>query len=183
MIVRRSLARALLLHWRTTGPNSRLFLGASLIIIVMIMGLMPRALFGLDIAWPYGALAAAVGWARVGLSIRPMLVLCLIGFISDLAGMAPLGFFVMVNLITYGLHAFMIEALDTAHDPVLARLLPYVSLLAGLVTVWLVAYVLTSHAVSFLPLLGAWITTSLLYTIIQPVLDLNRRPGEYGGLD
>ena len=151
-------------------------------IAVMVMGLTPRALFGVDIAWPYAALAAAVGWARVGLSIRPMLVLCAIGLLSDLTGMAPLGFFVMVNLITYALHAAMIEALDTAHDPVLARLLPYFSLLAGMVTVWLVAYVLTSHAVSFLPLLGAWVTTSLLYTILQPVLDLNRRPGEYGGL-
>lgn len=182
MMSRRGMAGGVLMHWQMAGPNTRLMLGTSLVVVIMLFGLTPRTVFGMDLAWPYAALVAAVGWARVGLSIRPMLVLCALGFLQDLVSMAPLGCFVMVNLITYGLYTVMAGALDTAHDPVLARLLPFVSLLAGVMSVWLIASTLADHAVSLLPLIGVWITTALLYVALQPVFDLNRRPGEYGGL-
>lgn len=181
-MAQQGLTEPFLAQWRRAGPNVRLLLGTALAAAIILVGLTPRSLFGIDLAWPYAGLAAAVGWARVGLSIRPMLALCLLGLLQDLTSMAPLGCFVIVNLITYGLYAAMAGALDTAHDPVLARLLPYLSLLAGIVMLWLVAYMLASQTVALLPLLGAWLTTSLLYPLVQPLLQLNRRPGEFGGL-
>ncbi len=182
MMSRSGITQSLLMQWRMAGPNTRLVIGTTLISAIMLFGLTPRSLFGAELAWPYAALAGAVGWARVGLSIRPMLVLCALGLLQDLISMAPLGCFMMVNLVTYGLYAAMAGALDTAHDPVLARLLPYVSLLAGVIAVWLIASALADHAVSLLPLIGVWLTTSVFYLLTQPVFNLNRRPGDHGGL-
>lgn len=170
------------MQWHMAGPNTRLVIGTILIVAIMLFGLTPRSIFEQELAWPYAALIGAVGWARVGLSIRPMLVLCALGLLQDLISMAPLGCFMMVNLMTYGLYAAMVGALDTEHDPVLARLLPFVSLLAGIISVWLIASALADHAVSLLPLIGVWLTTSVIYALLQPVFDLNRRPGDLGGL-
>ncbi len=169
------------MQWQRTGPNARLLIGVIMIVSIMLIGQSPRFVFGIEIAWPYAALAGGIGWARVGLSIRPMLALALLGLLQDILSMAPLGCFMIVNLVTYGLHAGAADSLDTERDPVLGQLLPHVSLLAGFIAVWIIASGLADTAVPLLPLMLSWLTTSLVYILIQPILDLDRRPGEFAG--
>ncbi|MFT5932479.1 MAG: hypothetical protein ACI93G_001568, partial [Hyphomonas sp.] len=93
--------------WSQTGPTPRLLFGAFAIAAIGLLGLTPKTLFGLSIAWPYAALWGAVGWGRVGLSLRPMVFLIIFGLIQDISFNAPLGCFVIVNLVVYGFSAWI----------------------------------------------------------------------------
>lgn len=161
--------------WRRTGQSQRLVIGTALVLGIWLGGLTPRSLAGIDIAWPYAFLCAAVGWSRIGVSIRPMLVLVLLGLLQDLFMTAPLGAHTIVALATYGAHAAAGNMLDLDNDPLVARLLPFGSLGLGLALVWLLATVSAGHAVSLAPLILAGVTTVLLYLVIEPVLDLRVR--------
>ena len=141
--------------WSQSGPTPRLLFGAFVIATVGLLGLTPKEVFGLSIAWPYAALWGAVGWGRVGLSLRPMLLLIVFGLIQDVTFHAPLGCFVILSPIVLFCGAFLL--------------------------LWLMASTLEDHPVRILPLIASLITTGIVYAVVHRVFDLGRKPGELAG--
>ena len=166
--------------WSQSGPTPRLLFGAFLIATVGLFGLTPKSLFGLSIAWPYASLWGAVGWGRVGLSLRPMIVLIVFGLIQDISANAPLGCFVIVNLAVYGLSAQIADTFDV-FEPLVAIIAPTLLFSGGMLLVWFLASSLQDHAVAVTPLIAALFTTGIVYAGIHGVFDLGRRPGEMAG--
>ena len=178
----RDRLQAVAASWQRAGPTPRLLAGALVVIAIGFVGLSPRSLLGIELAWPYAGLCAAIGWSRIGLSLRPMLVLVILGLAQDISFNAPLGSFTIVNLMTYGAHAAASETLELERDPVMGRFASLAGLAFGFLVVWLIASALSGEAVRVMPLLAAWISTVLIYTLIHPVFDLRpRSTGREGG--
>lgn len=166
--------------WSQSGPTPRLLFGAFLIGTVALFGLTPKTLFGLSIAWPYASLWGAVGWGRVGLSLRPMLILIAFGLVQDISFNAPLGCFVIVNLGVYGLSALIADTFDV-FEPLVAIIAPTLLFSAGMFFTWFLASSLQDHAVRVTPLIMTLFTTGILYVGVHRVFNLGRRPGEMAG--
>lgn len=167
--------------WSSAGPLARLVFGAFLIMTVGILGLTPKTFFGLSIMWPYAALWGAVGWGRVGLSLRPMILLILFGLAQDITLNAPLGCFVIVNLSVYGLSAAVADSVDLKNDPILSVVAPAVLLLIAFVLVWALASLLQEHPVRFVPLIKSLLITGLGFAVCHKAFDLGRVPGNVMG--
>jgi len=91
--------------WSRVSPSSRMWFGFLLIAVVGLLGQTPKSIFSVQIIWPYAALWGAVGWASVGLSLRPMLLLCVLGVAQDISFEGPIAVFWIMNLATYGVAA------------------------------------------------------------------------------
>ena len=167
--------------WSQSGPNARLAFGVLLIAVIGLFGLTPKTAFGLMLAWPHAALWGAVGWGRVGLSLRPMLALVVFGVLQDVAFYAPIGSFVIVNLLVYGASAAVSDQYDISSDPVLNWIAPGALLFAGFLCIWLIASSVADHAVRLLPLMADFLVTLALYYVLRILFELGRRPGEYAG--
>lgn len=167
--------------WSRSSPSARLAFGALLIAVVGLFGLTPKTVFGLLLAWPHAALWGAVGWGRVGLSLRPMLILVVFGVMQDVAFYAPIGSFVMVNLLIYGASAAVSDQYDVSSDPVLSWVAPGLLLFTGFFCVWLIASSVADHAVRLLPLMADFLVTLALYYVFRGAFELGRRPGDYAG--
>ncbi|MDX1292809.1 MAG: hypothetical protein R3265_08365 [Hyphomonas sp.] len=167
--------------WSQTGPTPRLLFGAFAIATIGLLGLTPREFFGFSIAWPYAALWGAVGWGRVGLSLRPMILLILFGLVQDVTFHAPLGCFVILNLLAYGASAAIADMFDVMNEPLVAILSPVLLFSGAFLLLWLMASTLEDHPVRVLPLFASLLTTGLAYAVFQKVFDLGRRPGELAG--
>lgn len=167
--------------WSQMAPSARLAFGAFFIVLVGAIGMLPRQIFGLDIAWPFAALWGAMGWGRVGLSIRPMILLLLFGLMQDIVSNAPLGCFAIINLAVYGLSAGIAEQTDGMRDALVAAIGPLVMLSAAFVLIWVFASVTSDHLVRTGPVLWSIVTTGLAYLAAWRMFDLGRRPGEAPG--
>ena len=79
--------------WSQSGPSPRLLFGAAIIAIVGVLGMTPKAFFGIPLAWPFAALWGAMGWGRVGLALRPMVLAgpSWLVKLSEPGGAAPYG--------------------------------------------------------------------------------------------
>ncbi|MEO9970314.1 MAG: hypothetical protein ABJG15_10935 [Hyphomonadaceae bacterium] len=174
----RSLAKKT--AWSRTNPNTRLLAGAALIALVGLIGLTPKTIFGLGIVWPYAALWGAVGWASAGLSIRPMLILCVFGIVQDISFVSPFGSFMLVNLATYGAATLVGETLDVEADPVKAVLVAAFAMTVGFAVMWFMASTQADHAVRVLPRLFEFAMTLLIFVPLAPLFRLGGRPGERG---
>ncbi|MEL7130727.1 MAG: hypothetical protein AAGK23_14395, partial [Pseudomonadota bacterium] len=122
--------------WQRTRPTARMLVGAIIIALIGLVGLTPKTIFGVQLIWPYAGLWGAVGWASAGLALRPMLLLCLFGIAQDVFFVGPIGNFMLVNLITYGVAATLGETLDVETDPVRALMVSAVSMGAGFAALW-----------------------------------------------
>lgn len=167
--------------WSKTGPTARLTVGAVIIAMVGLFGLTEKSVFGVSIPWPHAALWGAVGWGMVGLSLRPMLVLVVLGFAQDIAFVAPLGCFVLVNLAIYGLSAAASDQVDIESDPLLVWLVPTALTTAGFGAVWIIASSVADHAVQMWPLFLSLLSTLGLYFLVSGLFRLGRAPGETAG--
>lgn len=167
--------------WSSAGPTARLLFGAFVIMTIGVLGLTPKTVFGLSIIWPYAALWGAIGWGRVGLSLRPMLLLIAFGLAQDISLNAPLGCFVIVNLSVYGLSTAVADALDTTNDPVLGVVAPTALLLIAFVLVWALASLLQEHPVRVVPLIKTLLITGVGFAVFQKVFNLGRVPGSIMG--
>jgi|TARA_R110002020_G_scaffold406378_2_gene616415 hypothetical protein len=167
--------------WSSTGPTPRLLFGAFAIAAVGLLGLTPKTMFGLSIAWPYAALWGAVGWGRVGMSLRPMILLIAFGLIQDISFNAPLGCFVIVNLVVYGFSAWIAGMFDVMNEPLVAIIAPVLQFISGFLVLWLMASALEDHAVRATPLFAAFLTTGVIYAACHRLFDLGRAPGESVG--
>ncbi|KCZ57782.1 hypothetical protein [Hyphomonas chukchiensis] len=167
--------------WSSTGPTPRLLFGAFAIAAIGLLGLTPKTLFGLSIAWPYAALWGAVGWGRVGMSLRPMVLLIAFGLIQDISFNAPLGCFVIVNLVVYGFSAWIAGMFDVMNEPLVAVIAPVLQFISGFLVLWLMASALEDHAVRATPLFAAFLTTGVIYAACHRLFDLGRAPGESVG--
>lgn len=167
--------------WTQSGPNTRLAIGALLIATVGLFGLRPVSLFGVLLAWPHAALWGAAGWGRVGLSLRPMLVLIALGMAQDVAFNAPIGSFVMVNLAVYGASAFLSDQLDVEGDPALFWAVPAMLIGLGFLALWVISSSVADHAVRLSPLMLDLAVTLGLFYVLRGLFNLGRRPGEYEG--
>ncbi len=167
--------------WSITGPTPRLLFGAFAIAAMGLLGLTPKTLFGLSIAWPYAALWGAVGWGRVGMSLRPMILLIAFGLIQDISFNAPLGCFVIVNLVVYGFSAWIAAMFDVMNEPLVAVIAPILQFISGFLVLWLMASALEDHAVRATPLFAAFLTTGVIYAACHRLFDLGRAPGESVG--
>lgn len=167
--------------WSQTGPTPRLLFGAFAIAAIGLLGLTPREFFGFSIAWPYAALWGAVGWGRVGLSVRPMILLIIFGLVQDVTFHAPIGCFVILNLLAYGASAAIADMFDVMNEPLIAILSPVLLFSGAFLLLWLMASTLEDHAVRILPLVASLMTTGLVYAVLNKVFDLGRLPGESVG--
>jgi len=169
---RRDRLQTVAASWQRAGPTPRLLAGTLVVIAIGFAGLSPRSVMGVELAWPYGGLCAAIGWSRIGLSLRPMAMLVMLGLAQDISFNAPLGCFAIVNLMTYGVHAAASETLELERDLVMARLVSLAGLAFGFFVVWLIASALSGQAARVMPLLAAWVSSVLTYALIHPVFDL-----------
>ncbi len=166
--------------WARSDPNTRLMAGAALIALVGLLGLTPKSLSGFDLVWPYAALWGAAGWASAGLSLRPMLLLCVFGLAQDMSFVSPIGSFMLVNLATYGAAALVSETLDVEADPVKAVLVAAFAMGAGFALMWIMASAKADHAVSVFPVVLTYLVTLVLFVPVAPLFRLGGRPGERG---
>ncbi|MFN7055589.1 hypothetical protein [Hyphomonas sp.] len=167
--------------WSGLAPSARLAFGAFFIALAGTIGMLPRELFGVTIAWPYAALWGAMGWGRAGLSVRPMVLLLLFGLMQDIVSNAPLGCFAVINLAVYGLSAFITEQTDGMRDALVAAAGPVFMLAAAFLMVWVFASVTTNQPVRSSPILMSVATTGVFYLAAWRMFDLGRRPGERPG--
>ncbi|MEZ5987476.1 MAG: hypothetical protein R3B94_16150, partial [Hyphomonas sp.] len=122
-----------------------------------------------------------VGWGRVGLSIRPMIILIVFGGIQDVIFHAPMGSFEVVNLMTYAASTAIAAQFDITNEPLIAIVATVLLFTGAFLLLWIMASTLEDHPVRILPLFAAMLTTGLLYALIHKVFDLGRRPGEAAG--
>lgn len=169
--------------WSSSGPSARLLFGGFLILTIGILGLTPKHFMGQAVIWPYASLWGAIGWGRVGLSFRPMILLILFGIAQDINTNAPLGCFVIVNLVTYGMSAAAADTFDLENSAILSVLIQTGLLTLGFLIVWLEASILQEHLVRLLPLLRSLIITGVTFAIVHKVFDLGRAPGRARGAD
>lgn len=167
--------------WSQLAPSARLAFGAFVIMLAGLIGMLPRQIFGVEIAWPFAALWGAMGWGRVGLSIRPMILLLIFGVMQDIVSNAPLGCFAVINLAVYGLSAGITDQTDGMRDVFVAVLGPIVMLLSALVMLWTFASITSDHIVRAAPIFASIVTTGLVYLAAYRMFDLGRRPGEPPG--
>jgi hypothetical protein len=167
--------------WSQAGPTPRLIFGALIIAVIGILGMTPKALLGVPIAWPFAALWGAIGWGRAGLSLRPMLLLVIFGLMQDIISNAPLGCFAMINLIIYGLSAGIADQTDGMRDTLVAVVGPIVLMVVAFLLVWGFASITNDHLVRGWPLLTSFLTTGLIFALGHAIFDLGRRPGEAAG--
>lgn len=167
--------------WNRTGPTSRLIVGFVLIGLVGYFGLTPKTLFGAQLIWPYAALWGAVGWASVGLSMRPMLLLCVLGVAQDVSFDGPIAVFWLVNLATYGVAAMLSETFDVEADPLMGVIVAAIAMGVGFLLLWVLASGTADHVVRLWPLMQAWALTLLTFLPVAALFRLGSRPGERGG--
>lgn len=167
--------------WAQAGPTPRLLFGAFLIAVVGLFGLTRNDIFGLSFAWPHAALWGAVGWGRVGLSIRPMIILIIFGIVQDVIFHAPFGSFEVINLMTYAASTAIASEFDATNEALIAIASAVVLFAGAFLLLWLMASTLEDHAVRALPLVAAMMTTGLLYALVHKAFDLGRKPGEVSG--
>lgn len=173
-------ADSMALRWENARPRSRLIIGVILVILIGLVGLTPKTLFGMQLSWPYIGLIAAVGWGRSGMAFGPMAFLLVFGFAQD-ASQAPWGSHGLANLLTYGLSAIVSQTADTERSPILSFVLPVVTLFVGITLVWLVASVSSGHVVRVTPMLTAYFATLVAHMLIAPLFDLGVRRGAHAG--
>ncbi len=158
--------------WRGTGLNGRLGAGVLVLAVLTFLWDMAAGLVDLPVAWPVLGFVAAAGWARLGLSVRPMTVLMLLGLVADSVVLAPFGVFPLAYLTAYALLASAGLVMGGEADPLTGRLLPMIGMAAGLLVIWAFASVLTSGAAARLPLVFDWAACCLLYLAFEGVFDL-----------
>ncbi|MEL6245380.1 MAG: hypothetical protein AAFQ21_05785 [Pseudomonadota bacterium] len=167
--------------WHRTGPTARLAVGLIAIGLVGLFGLTEKSLFGISAPWPHAALWGAVGWGAVGLSLRPMFALVLVGFAQDVAFTAPLGVFPLINLGVYALSAAVSDTYDIDTDPIMNWLAPLALFAIGFVALWVLASSVADHAVQMAPLALSFFSTAGVYFAVSGLFRLGRRPGETAG--
>jgi len=167
--------------WSHTGPSGRLVFGVFLITVVGLWGLTPKTVFGVVLAWPHAALWGAVGWGRVGLSMRVVALLIVFGLLQDITFNAPLGCFVIVNLIVYGLSTAAASTFDMKQDTLMSFIVPAGLFFVGFFVLWILASSFADHAVRVMPLLAYMLATGLTYVLVADLFDLGRRPGTLSG--
>ncbi len=167
--------------WSQSGPTPRLIFGAVIIAIVGVLGMTPKALFGIPLAWPFAALWGSIGWGRAGLSLRPMILLIMFGLMQDIVSNAPLGCFAMINLLVYGMSAGIADQTDGMRDTLVAVVGPAVLLIVAFLLVWGFASITSDHLVRSWPLIASFTMTGLIYSFAGRMFDLGRRPGESPG--
>ena len=164
--------------WQRTRPSARLLVGIMIITLVGLSGLTRKSLFGVEMIWPYAALWGAVGWASVGLAVRPMIVLAGFGIAQDVSFNAPIGSFVLVNLSTYAVAATLSETFDVESDPVRALLVSSVSMAAGIFVLWMLSGGVTEQVALLAPLVSVYLLTLILFVPLGGLFRLGARPGE-----
>ena len=174
-------AHPLLRFWQRSGPTSRLLIGTLIAVLIWWIGLRGVSLFGFEPAWPLVLLCAAVGWGRVGLAVRPMAALVILGLLQDVSATAPFGSYAIVALVTYGFHAAVGSALDFDRDPILSSVRPFISLAVGFALLWFMASNSAGHAVAGWPLFATGLTTAIAYGLLRGLFDLGERPVSAGG--
>ncbi|MEM1152228.1 MAG: hypothetical protein AAGI03_17075 [Pseudomonadota bacterium] len=178
---RRNRGREIARRWRATGPNARLAVGIAIVVLSWWVGLDTVVLAGIVVPWPIALLVAAMGWARVGLSMRPMLALVALSLLYDLGYNAPIGSYMIAALVTYGIQSAAESALDLDYDPLMQGALPFISLFAGILVLWVLASGSAGHLARVTPLLLSGVVTALAFSVLSPVFHLRRRPGALAG--
>ncbi|MEM6410890.1 MAG: hypothetical protein AAF683_05095 [Pseudomonadota bacterium] len=164
--------------WQRTNPSAQLLVGVMIIAVVGLFGLTRKSVFEVELVWPYAAMWGAVGWASVGLSLRPMVILVAFGLAQDVSFNAPLGSFVLVNLATYAVSAALRETFDVESDPVRAVFAAGAAMACGTFVLWILASSTADHVVQLLPLLTVYLATLILFI---PVAGLFRLGDGSGG--
>ena len=167
--------------WAKAGPTPRLLFGSFMIAVIGLFGLTRNDIFGLSFAWPHAALWGAVGWGRVGLSIRPMIILIGFGIVQDVIFHAPFGSFEVINLMTYAASTAIAGEFDVTNEPLIAITSTVLLFVGAFLLLWLMASTLEDHPVRVMPMVAAMMTTGVLYALLHKVFDLGRKPGDVPG--
>lgn len=163
--------------WSQVSPTYRMLFGFCLVALIGLIGQTPKSIFGFQMIWPYAALWAAVGWASAGMSIRPMLLLCLLGIAQDISFEGPIAVFMIVNLATYGVAVWLAETFDAEADPLKALMIAGAATGVGFFVLWVLASATANHVVKAVPLIQDWMLTLILFLPLAPLFRLGGRPG------
>ncbi|MEM7661074.1 MAG: hypothetical protein AAF292_02400 [Pseudomonadota bacterium] len=163
--------------WQRTNSGAQLLVGVILIAVVGLFGLTRKSMFGIELIWPYAAMWGAVGWASVGLSLRPMVILVAFGLAQDVSFNAPLGSFVLVNLSTYALSAALRETFDVDSDPVRALFAAAAAMGCGTFVLWVLASSTADQVVQLVPLLAVYAVTLILFVPVAGAFRLGDGSG------
>ena len=159
-------------RWATLSVGWRLVVGTCLVLLVGYIGQNPKMLFGVSVVWPYAALWAAVGWGIYGISIRPLILLTLFGFVQDIHADTLLGCFMIVNLTTYGISAWIGENFDLEADPLRRLFFAPLCIGVGFFVLWVLASSILDYGVSIGPLVWDYVVTLGGYVAVSAVFRL-----------
>lgn len=163
-------------RWQQLSAGWRLVVGTCLVIVIAFIGLTPKTLFGMTLAWPYAAFWAAVGWGMSGISLRPLVLLTLFGLFQDVADAGPLGCFMVVFIAVYGLSAFAGENLDFNADPFRRLFIAPVAIAFGFFVLWVISSSYQEYRVSIGGFIGPFLATILGYAVFSWVFRLRPDP-------
>lgn len=160
--------------WSGLGPIERLIFGAVVISVISLAGLRPPIIFGVTIVWPFAALWGAVGWGQAGLAIRPLMLLIIFGIFHDVAANAPLGCFVLIYLVTYGLSAAAASTFDFLEQPILHAITSLILMFFAFFLLWIIASSFTNFPVRIWPLFVRFLMTTITYILLARIFDLGQ---------
>ena len=169
-----SLRTAIEGRWSVARPAVRLSIGILVVILIGLIGMTPKAIFGVPVAWPYIGIIAAVGWGRSGLAFGPMIALVLFGFVQD-SSQAPWGAHGLANLAAYGFTAGLAKIAENDSQSAFGFAIPILGLVVGVFSVWVLASASAGALAKVLPLLAALMVSILVHILIHPVFDLVQR--------
>jgi len=158
--------------WRRTALTGRLAVGVLAILAFTLLWDQLAGVFEPRVRWPLTGLVAAAGWARLGLSVRPMVVLVVIGFAFDAVSGAPFGVYPLVFLSTYALMATASLVMGGEMDPLTGAVLPYIGMAVGFFVLWVFASIIVSAPIDPLPLVWGWLASSALFLLFEGLFDL-----------
>ena len=155
-----------------TGRTVRIIIGTLVVIIAGMVQQSPLVMSSPELPWPNVALWAAAGWGLTGLAIRPMLLLIAFGFAQDIQVDAPVGAFIVVNLVAFGASAFLAQRMEREVSDGMGLFYALLAILAGFIAMTLLAVAVTQSSPRLLPILGDLGVTLLLFLVLFPVFNL-----------
>lgn len=161
MAARSPLARSL--SGQGSGRGVRILIGLAIITVFGALRQSGWALAGPEIPWPNAALWAAAGWGLGGLAIRPLLLLVVIGLAQDTLSQAPLGSYVVVNLVAFGFSGLLSGRRGSEGGEVRLFLIALGAIAAGFATLAGLAAMTAEATPRLLPLVGSLSVTLLLF--------------------
>lgn len=153
---------------RGMGDISRLLIGFLVVMTIGYIGLVYAPQIGMAYFWPFAGIWAAVGWGGRRISMKPVILLMIVGLLTDLSVEGPVGCWVAVHLAAYLVATLFRKRAQTDRSGLVRLLGDAVALVvAFLIARWIMgAY---KGGLESGILLGQFLTTAILYVPFRPL--------------